>query len=281
MIDLLNFNTILFDGDGVLWKADEAIEGIQTLFNFLEEKQINWALLTNNNTRTAQNYVDKLIKFGVPADPTRVFTSSTATAAYLLDKYGKGTPLHVVGMDGLLSTLDEAGFLISTGEQPPNHKVAAVVSGMDRNITHDKIKVAMRLIMSGAEFVATNTDGSFVTPDGFNPGTGMVIGALQFASGVEPTVIGKPKNAIFQSALKRFGAKPENTLMVGDRLNTDILGASRLGISTILVLTGVNSREDAANGEVKPDLILENINELLQLLKETFDGPASNSANQR
>jgi HAD superfamily hydrolase (TIGR01450 family) len=141
---------------------------------------------------------------------------------------------------------------------------------MDRNITHEKVKIAMRLIMAGAEFVATNTDGSFVTPDGFNPGTGMVIGALQFTSGVEPTVIGKPNTAIFQSALQRFEAKPENSLMVGDRLNTDILGASRLGMRTILVLTGVNTREDADNGEIKPDLILEDINELLQILKNTL-----------
>jgi 4-nitrophenyl phosphatase len=267
MIDLHNFNTFLFDGDGVLWKAEEPIEGIQPLFQLLDQKHINWALLTNNNTRTAQNYVDKLIKFGVSASPGQVFTSCTATADYLLERFGHGAPIHVVGMDGLLTTMAEAGFLISTGESPPDHTVAAVVSGMDRQITHDKIKVAMRLIMGGAEFIATNTDGSFVTPEGYNPGTGMVIGALQFTSGVEPTVIGKPQSAIYESALKHFGTGPEKCLMVGDRLNTDILGASLLGITTILVLTGVNSRADAANGDIKPDLILEDIKELHQLLK--------------
>lgn len=267
MTDLKKTQTILFDGDGVLWRAEEPIAGIQELFQFLTKKQINWALLTNNNTKTAINYVDKLIKFGVPADASRVFTSSTATAAYLLDKFGTGARLHVVGMDGLLITLEEAGFIISTGETPPDHEVVAVVSGMDRQITHDKIKVAMRLIMGGAEFIATNTDGSFVTPEGFNPGTGMVIGALQFASGTVPKVMGKPEAAIYQNALKQFNANPAATLMVGDRLNTDILGANRLGIATALVLTGVNSREDAASGEIKPDLIYEDITELLQALK--------------
>lgn len=270
MSDLSKFNTILFDGDGVLWKADEPIDGIQPLFAYLAEKKINWALLTNNNTRTAQNYVDKLIKFGVPADPSVVFTSSTATAAYILENYGPNAALHVVGMDGLLTTLKEADFKVSTGETPPDHQVVAVVSGMDRQITHDKIKVAMRLIMGGADFIATNTDGSFVTPEGFNPGTGMVIGALQFASGTVPTVMGKPEAAIYQTALKRFNANPANTLMVGDRLNTDILGANRLGITTAMVLTGVNSREDVSGGEIKPDMIYEDITVLLDALKEAF-----------
>jgi 4-nitrophenyl phosphatase len=108
MTNLAQFTTILFDGDGVLWRAESPIEGIQALFEFLDHKKINWALLTNNNTKTAQNYVDKLIKFGVSADPSRVFTSSTATAAYILDKYGPSAALHVVGMDGLLDTLREA-----------------------------------------------------------------------------------------------------------------------------------------------------------------------------
>lgn len=268
MTDLAQFTTILFDGDGVLWKGETPIEGIQPLFAFLNDQKINWALLTNNNTKTAQNYVDKLIKFGVPADPSRVFTSSTATAAYIMEKYGPDAALHVVGMDGLLDTLKEAGFNISTGEIPPERPVVAVVSGMDRQITHDKIKVAMRLIIDGADFIATNTDGSFVTPEGFNPGTGMVIGALQFASGTIPTVMGKPEAAIFHTALNRFNANPAGTLMVGDRLNTDILGANRLGITTALVLTGVNSREDAANGEIKPDMIYEDITAFYQALKE-------------
>ena len=268
MSKLRDFNTILFDGDGVLWKADTPIDSIQPLFAYLNEKGINWALLTNNNTKTVQNYVDKLIQFGVPADRNRVFTSSSTTASYLMEKFGPGAAVHVVGMDGLLVTLEEAGFQISTGETPPDHPVVAVVAGMDRELTHDKIKIAMRLIIGGADFIATNTDGSFVTPDGFNPGTGMVIGALQFTSGKVPTVMGKPEAAIYQTAMKRFNADPADTLMVGDRLNTDILGANRLGIATAMVLTGVNSREDAVFGEIKPDMIYEDITALLQALQD-------------
>ena len=259
MIELKKTKTILFDGDGVLWKGDMPIPGIAELFSTLDEKEINWALLTNNNTRTAQDYVDKLNKFGVTADLSRVFTSSTATAAYLLERYGRGAAVHAVGMSGLLVTLEEAGFKVSTGETMPEHEVVAVVSGMDRQINHEKIKVAMRLILGGADFIATNTDGSFVTPEGVNPGTGMVIGALHYASGTAPLVIGKPEKAIFETALKRFKAAPKDSLMVGDRLNTDILGAQRLGIPTAAVLTGVSSWEEIPASEIQPNVIYADI----------------------
>jgi len=262
--------TILLDGDGVLWKADTPIPGIKAFFEFLVQKKINFALITNNNTRTAQNYVDKLHKFGIEADLSQVFTSSTATAAYLLDHFGEGAPLHVVGMDGLISTLQEAGFKLSIGETQPNHEVLAVVAGMDRQINHQKIKIAMRLIMNGAEFIATNTDGSFPTPEGINPGTGMVIGALQATTDVEPLVIGKPQTAIFETALRRFDEIPQNAVMVGDRLETDILGASRLGIETVAVLTGVTSREEISRSEIKPDHIFEDISRFHQRLIKDF-----------
>jgi len=126
------FSTILLDGDGVLWRGDHPIPGIKSFFDLLAENQINWALLTNNNTRTAQDYVAKLNKFGIEADDSIVFTSSTATASYALERFQKGAFVHVVGMDGLKTTLKEVGFNISFGEMPPPHKVEAVIAGMDR-----------------------------------------------------------------------------------------------------------------------------------------------------
>lgn len=270
---MVNFNridTILLDGDGVLWRAETPITGIQDLFTTLNEKRINWALLTNNNTHTVETYVNKLARFGVQTNPSQVFTSSSVTAAYLQEKYGQGAHLHVVGMEGLIKTLQDAGFTVYTGEQMPPERVVAVVAGMDRGLTHDKVKVALRLILAGAPFIATNTDGSFVTPDGINPGTGMVIGALQATSGKEPIVIGKPQAAIFEAAMKRFRTTPGKTLMVGDRLNTDILGANRLGIQTVAVMTGVTSREELSASEIQPDLVLEDIKELYQVIRNDF-----------
>jgi HAD superfamily hydrolase (TIGR01450 family) len=160
--------------------------------------------------------------------------------------------------------------MISHGEQQPKNQVAAVVAGMDREINHEKIKIAMRLIHNGADFVATNTDGSYPTPEGISPGTGMVIGALQFASGVEPYVAGKPYPAIFNTALNTLGVNTDESLMVGDRLNTDILGANQLGIDTAAVLTGVDSLEDIQRSNIKPDFIFDDIIALRLALKEVY-----------
>jgi len=267
---LQKYKTILLDGDGVLWRSNQPIPGIKPFFDLLNDLGVRWALLTNNNTRTAQNYIDKLENFGIPANPTSVFTSSTVTADYLLENYGKDAVLHVVGMDGLTRTLTDAGFQFTTGEEIPKNNVTAVVAGMDREINIQKITIAMRLIMGGADFIATNTDGSFPTPDGIKPGTGTVIGALQFASGTEPYIVGKPQPAIFETALKVLGSKIENTLMVGDRLNTDILGANKLGIQTAAVLTGVTSRDEINQSEIKPDFIFEDIKSLHLALEEVY-----------
>jgi len=267
---LQKFKTILLDGDGVLWKSNQPVPGIKPFFNFLDDKGVHWALLTNNNTRTAQDYIDKLGSFGIQAGPGSVFTSSTVTADYLLDKYGQEAFLHVVGMEGLTRTLKEAGFEFTSGEEQPTQKVTAVVAGMDREINLQKITVAMRLIINGADFVATNTDGSFPTPEGINPGTGTVIGALQFASGTEPYVVGKPQPAIFKTALKSLGSRPEETLMVGDRLETDILGANQLDIQSAAVLTGVTSKKEISQKDIKPDFIFDDITALYQALKEVY-----------
>jgi 4-nitrophenyl phosphatase len=267
---LQKYAVVLLDGDGVLWKSNDPIPGINPFFDFLKEQGIRWALLTNNNTRTAQNYIDKLNAFGIPADKGSVFTSSTVTADYLLRRYGAGTKLHVVGMEGLTHTLLEAGFQITHGEDRPENGVVAVVAGMDQEINHEKIKIAMRLILEGADFVATNTDGAYPTPEGFSPGTGMVIGALQFTSGVTPYIAGKPYPAIFQTALKALNAEVGEALMVGDKLETDILGANQMGMHTAAVLTGVTSREEIESNNIKPDFIFKDIATLHQALSEVY-----------
>lgn len=269
-MELSRYSTILLDGDGVLWKGDEPLPGINLFFEFLRAQNIKWALLTNNNTRTAQDYINKIVNFGILADQYPVFTSSTTTAEYLLDRFGQGAKLHIVGMSGLIDTLAASGFQITIGDEEPTAQVAAVVAGMDREINHQKIKIAMRLILNGAAFVATNTDGSFPSPEGINPGTGMVIGALQFTTGVKPFVAGKPHPAIFETALKSLGSSMKDTLMVGDRLETDILGANLLGIPSAAVLSGVTSREEIKHSDIQPDYIFEGIPDLHEALAEVY-----------
>lgn len=276
-MDLSAIRTLLIDGDGVLWRASEPVPGLDRLFQIMEARHITWALLTNNNTNTVPAYIRKLHDFGIEAQPDNIFTSSTATAAYLRSKYGLGAPIHAVGMSGLLDTLCEAGFQVTSGEELPSHPISAVAVGMDRAITHDKIKVAMRLILNGAEFVATNTDPSFPTPDGLNPGTGMVVGSLQTVTGIQPTVIGKPERAIYDAAMNQLNADPATTAMIGDRLDTDILGAQRSGIGTILVMTGVTNRDTLETHRIKPDLVFDDISDLADTLSKAQPNPATDS----
>jgi HAD superfamily hydrolase (TIGR01450 family) len=261
-MDLNHIEAFLIDGDGVLWRGDQPMPGLDRFFEIVATRGIHWALLTNNNTRTVSEYLAKLAGFGIEADSSQIFTSSTVTADYLKHKYGPGAPIHAVGMRGVIDTLREAGFNVTTGEEMPAHSVAAVAAGMDRNLTFDKAKVATRLILGGAEFVATNMDGTFPTPDGLSPGTGMVIGALKGTTGVEPTIIGKPEAAIYEAALAALAVDKETGAMIGDRLETDILGAQRVGIPTIGVLSGVTSSEQMAASTIQPDLVFESIAEL-------------------
>lgn len=276
-MELNRLETLLLDGDGVLWRDNRAIPGLNRFFEILGSRGLRWALLTNNNTRTVSEYQAKLAGFDIKADPGQIFTSSTATADYLKRRYGFGAPVYAVGMNGVLETLQQAGFLVASGENMPDHDVVAVVAGMDRNFTFDKAKVATRLILAGAEFVATNTDGTYPTPDGLSPGTGMVIGALMGTTGLTPTVIGKPEHAIFEAALEAMKADKATTAMIGDRLETDILGAQRAGIATIGVLTGVTTPEQMAESDMQPDIVFKSIAELAEALEKC----ASPAASQR
>jgi 4-nitrophenyl phosphatase len=271
-MDFSTIRTILFDGDGVLWRDNEKISGFDEIFRVLDQYQIQWALLTNNNTKTIQNYIDKLSGFGINTDESKVFSSSTITAAYVKQKYGEGAAIHVVGMPALVETMQQAGFTVYYGEQPPTEPVKAVVSGMDRAITHEKIKVAMRLILGGAEFIATNTDSSFPTPEGINPGTGMVIGALIGTTNIQPKVIGKPSAQIYITAMEQLGASPDSTIMVGDRLNTDILGANHAGIRSVLVYSGVTTPHVYEISDIKANAAFPSIAEFAQILEETYHG---------
>jgi 4-nitrophenyl phosphatase len=266
-MNLATLETLLIDGDGVLWRGDGALPGLHHFYDVLKARGMRWALLTNNNTRTVDQYLAKLDGLGIEAETNQIFSSSTATADYLLKRYGPGTAVHAVGMRGVTETLKDAGFSVSTGEEMPEHTVAAVVAGMDREFTYAKAEVATRLILGGAEFVATNTDGTYPTPEGLSPGTGWVIGALQGASGVTPTVIGKPEAAIFTAALEAMQADKATTAMIGDRLGTDILGAQRVDIPTIGVLTGVTTPEEMASSAIQPDIVFDGIAELAEELE--------------
>jgi 4-nitrophenyl phosphatase len=252
---------VVLDMDGVLWRGNQPLDGLQELFEWLDERAIPYALATNNSGKTPEDYVNKLAGMGVMGVPAeRIVTSGTATAAYLQARYPAGTPVYVFGMDGLRQVLDSAGFDVY-GESPQ-----AVVVGVNFDLTYDTLTQATLHIRNGAEFVGTNPDKTFPSPLGLVPGAGSLVAALQASTDVEPVIIGKPAVPMFETALNITQTAPEATLMIGDRLNTDISGAQAVGMQTALVFTGVTTSEELSHpdNDIWPDVAYEGLPELLK-----------------
>ncbi len=255
-----DIRALILDMDGVLWKGDALIADLPPIFAKIDRLGLGVIMATNNSTRTPANYIAKLHGYGVGLEDWQVVNSAEATAHYLSNRYPQGGPVYVVGESGLVESLEAKGFEIN------DQNVIAVVAGMDRALEYAKIDRAAALIRAGAAFIGTNPDRTFPTPHGLMPGAGTSLAAIEAASYVSPTVIGKPQPILFEIALERLGIKPHEALMVGDRLETDIAGGQNAGCPVALVLSGVTSLEEAKAWRPEVDLIAENLNELLDIL---------------
>jgi 4-nitrophenyl phosphatase len=169
-----------------------------------------------------------------------------------------GTRVYIIGEEGLRAALRER-YTISEEE------AEFVVAGMDRQLTYEKLRVATLLIRGGAKFIGSNPDKTFPSEEGIVPGTGTILAALETATDVAPFVVGKPETAIFDLALARMGVGKEGTAILGDRLETDILGGQRAGLSTIFVLSGVTTRQELAQSSIQPDFVFESVKELYEI----------------
>jgi 4-nitrophenyl phosphatase len=255
-INLGSIQAAVLDLDGVLWRGPQVLPGVAEFFAFLRQQGIGYALATNNSTKTVQSYQERLAGIGVPTTPEQVITSAVATTEHVRRHYPPGTPVYVIGDVGIRQALAEAGFR----EDPAEARL--VVVGLDFGLTYDMLKTATLRIRAGADFIGTNGDLTFPLPDGIVPGNGSVLAALQAATGVKPLVIGKPEVAMFEVALARLGVEAGQAVMIGDRLETDILGAQRAGLQTILVLSGVVSEEQARESEIQADTVYEDVADL-------------------
>ena len=257
-----SIKAIISDMDGVLWRGAQALPGLTDFFDFLFEREISFVLATNNSRNTPEDYVNKLASMGVTGiKPCHIVTSGTATAITLQAQYPAGTRVYVVGGHGLKQLLREAGF------QLVDKDAELVVCGIDFDLTYEKLKTATLLIRAGARFIGTNPDSSFPSPEGLVPGAGSILALIESASGCAPTIIGKPERGMFEAALRQAGAKPMETLMIGDRIGTDIIGAQALGIKTALVMTGVETETSLRASETQPDLVFAGLPQLLEALR--------------
>jgi 4-nitrophenyl phosphatase len=262
---LRNAKAFIFDMDGVLYRGKTPLPGVQDLFNALTVRGIRFLLATNNSMATPAAYVKRMAEMGVDVTEADVQTSATATRDFLLGELRPDARILTIGMPAL----DEQIFS-GTDFQPAASNVSdhvdAVVAGLDLEFTYEKLHRAMQAILDGARFVATNADATLPIEGGVQPGAGSIVAAIATASQTQPIVVGKPETLMMLKGIERLGVNAEEAVMVGDRLDTDILSGHRAGLRTALVLTGVSQRGDLASAEVLPDFVFTDLPALTQAI---------------
>ncbi len=241
MPSLAQIDSLIVDLDGVLWRGDEMLPGVKGFFDYIHQAGTKVLLASNNSTARPEAVCRRLEQVGVQLPVSAVLTSAQTTADYLSRTLPAKAEILMIGEDGLEYALTQAGFSLVGSARTAQ----AVVVGMDRGVTYEKLAEATLAIRNGAAFVGTNPDRTFPTPRGLVPGNGSLLAALQAATDRDPTIVGKPEKVYFELALERLGARAKTALMVGDRLDTDIQGGQAASLNTCLVLTGVTDQERA------------------------------------
>jgi len=250
------YDVILLDLDGVLYRWPDPISGAAAAVSALRDAGKRLAFVTNNSSRRPAQVVERLASVGVTAALGEVVTSSLVTATILAERGVRSA--FVIGEDGLLDALATAGIQARTGDDLPD----AVVVGFDRNADYAKLRDAAVLVERGVPLVASNADPSFPAPGGESwPGAGALLAAIEATTGIRGEVFGKPEPSLFRLALASAGG--ERPLVVGDRLDTDIAGAARLGWDSALVLTGGTRREDLERTEWRPTYVVDDVTGLI------------------
>lgn len=238
----------LIDLDGTMYRGVEPIPEAVEFVGRLQKKGIPYLFVTNNSSKTPEQVADYLNHFGIEANKEDVFTTSLAAAEYMYDHYPH-TSIYVIGEEGLTSALREKSFNFT--EKEPE----AVIIGIDRNITYEKLATACLAVRNGAKFYSTNGDVALPTERGLLPGNGAITSVISISTQTEPVFIGKPNTIIMEQALKVLGTSEEQTLMVGDNYDTDILAGINVGMDTLLVHTGVTTKEALQEKKRQPTYV--------------------------
>ncbi len=249
----------LMDMDGVLVREQQAIPGADRFLGRLRELDLPFLVLTNNSIYTQRDLAARLRASGLEVPEQAIWTSALATATFLESQRPGGTAF-VIGESGLTTALHDAGY--TTTERDPDY----VVLGETRTYSFERIAQAIRLIVGGARFIATNPDPTGPTPDGPLPATGSVAALISRATGVEPYFVGKPNPLMMRSALNAIDAHSETAAMIGDRMDTDVVSGLEAGMHTVLVLTGITTRDEAERFPFRPSRIADSIADLVDEL---------------
>ena len=249
----------LTDMDGVLVHEEHALPGAAEFIARLIEKDRRFLVLTNNSIFTPRDLAARLSRAGLHVPESAIWTSALATADFLRTQKPRGSAF-VIGEAGLTTALHEVGYTLT------DRDADYVVLGETRTLSFETITKAIRLIGKGARFIATNPDVTSPSPDGPLPATGSVAGMIAKATGAQPYYVGKPNPMMFRSAMNRIDARSESTVMIGDRMDTDVVAGIEAGLETILVLTGSTRAEQVARFPYRPSRILDSIADVIALV---------------
>ncbi|WP_026567900.1 TIGR01457 family HAD-type hydrolase [Bacillus sp. UNC41MFS5] len=249
-----NYKGYLIDLDGTMYKGSDRIEAASDFVKKLRDQQIPYLFVTNNSSRTPAQVADKLTQFDIPAEEKQVFTTSQATANYIYERK-KDARIYVIGEEGIRTAIEEKGLKFA-GED-----AEFVVVGIDRDISYEKLTVACLAVRNGATFISTNGDIAIPTERGLVPGNGSLTSVITVSTQTNPIFIGKPEAIIMEQALKVLGTPKEETLMVGDYYDTDILAGMNAGMDTLLVHTGVTTKELLSGYDRMPTYTVDSLDQ--------------------
>ncbi|MHA1998617.1 MAG: HAD-IIA family hydrolase [Promethearchaeota archaeon] len=270
----------ILDMDGVIYKGNELIPGARAAIQFLKKRGCTVMYLTNNSTKTRGDYVTVLARHGIAAGKDEIFTSASITTnrlVCLVAREGRApgaVNTYIIGEEGLKAHIKDAGFKVHGEEHYEANSnlyddTHFVIAGLDRHVTYQKLFIAQNCITRGARFIATNDDATLPLQGGFTgPGSGAIISAIVTGSGRKPELgspYGKPNPSVFDGIIEATGVETREMIMVGDRLETDILSAKRAGITSLLVMTGITTRKDRIPSRMTPDFTIESIADILNL----------------
>nr|WP_085995242.1 HAD-IIA family hydrolase [Nocardia paucivorans] len=255
----------LTDMDGVLVHEDHLVPGADEFLAELRAKEIPFLVLTNNSIRTPRDLQARLRRIGLDIPESAIWTSALATADFLNDQRPNGTA-YVVGESGLTTALHEIGYVLTDSD--PDY----VVLGETRTYSFEAITTAIRLIERGSRFIATNPDPTGPSREGVLPATGSVAALITRATGREPYYVGKPNPLMMRSALRRIGAHSRTSVMIGDRMDTDVISGLEAGMRTILVTSGISTRASAEQYPYCPTMIVDSVADLVGRTSQPFDG---------
>lgn len=259
MVDRCRPECWLTDMDGVLVHEDQALPGAADFLQRLVDEERRFLVLTNNSIYTPRDLAARLDKSGLTVPEESIWTSALATAGFLADQVPGGSA-YVVGEAGLTTALYEAGYTLT--DVSPDY----VVLGETRTYSFEAITRAIRLIESGSRFIATNPDATGPSAEGPLPATGAVAALITRATGAVPYFVGKPNPMMFRSAMNRIEAHSETTVMIGDRMDTDVVAGIEAGLDTILVLSGSTQASDITGYPYRPGRVLNSIADVIELI---------------